>query len=402
MGCRVATLGELCSGGGRYGLAASAVEFDENLPTYLRITDINDDGTLNPIDRKSVASPSSNDYMLHEGDIVFARTGNSTGRNYYYDSRDGDFAFAGFLIKFSLDNSKVNPRYIKYYTQSKAYWDWVASFSTGSTRGNINAKTYAQMPVMLPERSVQDAIVVFCDAISDKLRVNTLLNGYLEELLLSLFSALSPNDKWTEGRADSYYEIGIGKTPPRKEPEWFSAIKDDNHVWLSIKDMREPDVYSLDSSEYLTDEAVKAKNVRQVKAGSILLSFKLTVGRVKIAGCDMTTNEAIACFASKDKRKLAYAYPFLRSFDYGKLGSTSSIATAVNSKTIKAMPFFMPSDSELDAFYDSTKSIYEQLLNNARESRSLVELRDALLPILMSGEIDVSKIDLTQLNSHLV
>ena len=218
---------------------------------------------------------------------------------------------------------------------------------------------------------------------------------------MAQFTALSPNENWTEGRADSYYEIGIGKTPPRKEPEWFSDVKADNHVWLSIKDMGEAGAYSLDSSEYLTDAAVNAKNVRRVPAGSVLLSFKLTVGRVKIAGCNMTTNEAIACFASDDKRKLAYAYPYLRSFDYGELGSTSSIATAVNSKTVKAMPFAMPGDLELSEFYLSTKPIYEQLLATAKESRFLAQLRDVLLPKLMSGEIDVSKVDLKQLNSHL-
>ena len=138
---------------------------------------------------------------------------------------------------------------------------------------------------------------------------------------------------------------------------WFSDAKTDNHVWLSIKDMGEPGAYSLDSSEYLTDAAVKEKSVRRVPMGSVLLSFKLTVGRVKIAGCDMTTNEAIACFASDDKRKLAYAYPFLLSFDYEKLGSTSSIATAVNSKTIKAMPVAMSGDVGLDSFY-AFQSLY--------------------------------------------
>lgn len=179
MGCRVATLGELSLDNGKYGIAASAVDFDAKLPAYLRITDINDDGTLNQLDRKSVNDANACEYMLSEGDIVFARTGNSTGRNYFYDPRDGEFAFAGFLIKLSLDNSKVNPRFVKYYAQSKPYWNWVASFNTGSTRGNINAKTYAQMPVPLPERSVQDSIVALCDSISDKIRVNTKLNGYL-------------------------------------------------------------------------------------------------------------------------------------------------------------------------------------------------------------------------------
>ena len=157
------TLGELSIGGGSYGIGASAVDFSANLPAYLRITDIRDDGTLDLSARKSVADPKATDYMLSDHDIVFARTGNSTGRNYYYEPRDGEFAYAGFLIKFTLDPDKVNPRYIKYYAQSKPYWDWVASFNSGSTRGNINAKTYEAMPIDLPPREVQDGIVTFCD-----------------------------------------------------------------------------------------------------------------------------------------------------------------------------------------------------------------------------------------------
>lgn len=176
------SLGELSMDGGRYGIAASAVDYTPDLPAYLRITDIRDDGTLDLSSRKSVEDPNATDYMLEPNDIVFARTGNSTGRNYFYDPRDGRFAYAGFLIKFSLNPAEVNPRYIKYYAQSKPYWDWVASFNTGSTRGNINAKTYASMPITLPSRCTQDGIVRFCDAISDKIRVNGQINGYLLQL----------------------------------------------------------------------------------------------------------------------------------------------------------------------------------------------------------------------------
>lgn len=298
---------------------------------------------------------------------------------------------------YSTDFKGNDPKFVYYLLKTLPWRDYL----TASAVPGINRNHVHLCPVCVPDHETQTAISGVLGLLDNKIELNTKLNGYLEELLLAQFTALSPNENWTEGRADSYYEIGIGKTPPRKEPEWFSDVKADNHVWLSIKDMGEAGTYSLDSSEYLTDAAVNAKKVRRVPAGSVLLSFKLTVGRVKIAGCNMTTNEAIACFTSDDKRKLAYAYPYLRSFDYGKLGSTSSIATAVNSKTVKAMPFTMPGDLELSEFYLSTKPIYEQLLATAKESRFLAQLRDVLLPKLMSGEIDVSKVDLTQLNSHL-
>lgn len=173
------TLGDLSIGGGKYGVAAPAVDFDEKSPTYLRITDINDDGTLNLSDKKSVVVPDAGNYMLHPGDMVFARTGNSTGRNYYYDERDGDFVFAGFLIRFSLDPAKVNPRYVKYFAQSETYKNWVSSYSTGSTRMNINAKGFASCPIPLPDREVQDKIVEFLDSVSEKIRINNRQNDYL-------------------------------------------------------------------------------------------------------------------------------------------------------------------------------------------------------------------------------
>lgn len=166
-------------GKGHYGIAAPAIDYDEKKFTYLRITDINDDGTLNISGLKSVADPDSRKYLLKEGDIVFARTGNSTGRSYYYEPSDGEFVYAGFLIKFSLDPKKVNPRFLKYYTHSRPYYDWVKSFDTGATRGNINAQTFGAMEIKLPPRSVQDRLVEILSSIDHKIALNNRINHNL-------------------------------------------------------------------------------------------------------------------------------------------------------------------------------------------------------------------------------
>ena len=173
------TLEEICTGKGTYGIGASAVAYDSNKYTYLRITDINDDGTLNKGELKSVDDEEAYKYILQKNDIVFARTGNSTGRSYFYDGTDGELVYAGFLIKFSLDPSKVNPRIMKYYTHSQDYYDWVKSFDTGGTRGNINAKTYGLMPITLPPREVQDKIVEVLKSIDEKIDLNKRINDNL-------------------------------------------------------------------------------------------------------------------------------------------------------------------------------------------------------------------------------
>ena len=177
---KLVTLASLTvDGKGSYGIGASAVPFSKDLYTYLRITDIKDDGTLNLQDLKSVEDEKAREYLLKPNDIVFARTGASTGRNYFYDGTDGEFVYAGFLIKFSIEEKKVNPKYIKYFCQSKQYQDWINSFNTGSTRGNINAQTLGKMEIPLIERKMQDALVSILSSIDKKIKKNNEVNNNL-------------------------------------------------------------------------------------------------------------------------------------------------------------------------------------------------------------------------------
>ncbi|MGV2643215.1 restriction endonuclease subunit S, partial [Clostridium perfringens] len=182
------TLSEISiDGKGSYGISASAVEYSNNLYTYLRITDITDNGKLIKDGLKSVDDENAYKYILKPNDIVFARTGNSTGRSYFYDGSDGELVYAGFLIKFSLDSKKVNPKFMRYYTLSEEYRKWVASFSTGSTRGNINAKTYGNMKIRLPERKQQDFLVEILSDLDEKIEVNNKINKNLEEMAQAIF-----------------------------------------------------------------------------------------------------------------------------------------------------------------------------------------------------------------------
>ena len=175
------TLEELSLNKGTYGIAASAVPYDDSKLTYLRITDINDDGTLNTQSLMSVDEPNASDYLLKKNDIVFARTGNSTGRTYFYQGNECPLVYAGFLIKFSIDEKKVNPLLLKYYTHSRIYYDWVKSFDTGGTRGNINAKTYGNMPIRIPaSRKTQDKIVDILSSLDEKIALNRRINDNLK------------------------------------------------------------------------------------------------------------------------------------------------------------------------------------------------------------------------------
>ena len=376
MGCRVATLGALSLDGGRYGIAAPAVEFDSCLPSYLRITDINDDGTLNQTDRKSVNDPSATKFMLQEGDIVFARTGNSTGRNYYYDPRDGEFAFAGFLIKFSLDGSKVNPRFVKYYTQSRMYWDWVASFNAGSTRGNINAKTYAQMPILHPERSTQDAIVAICDALSDKIRVNNRINGYLEELCDALFLDFleQADSSWHEGTLEELAEVKYGKDHKKLADGPYPVYGSGGFMRSAEK--------SLFSGE------------------SVLIPRKGSLNNVMYVNEAFWTVDTMFFTVPRIPGAAKFLYQYVKRLDLASMNSGSAVPSMTTS-ILNALSLTVPPRDSLLSFNAKLQPMYDAVRANNLENRRLESLRDSLLPKLMTGEIDVSKIDLTQLNSHL-
>ncbi|MCM1535438.1 MAG: restriction endonuclease subunit S [Clostridium sp.] len=228
------------------------------------------------------------------------------------------------------------------------------------------------------------------------LYIFSIINDNLQQQALTLYKHFfieTNNSTQTICKAEDYFDISIGKTPPRKETQWFSNNPADI-VWVSISDMGNCGTYISDSSEYLTQEAVERYNIKIVPNNTVLLSFKLTVGRVAIANGNLTTNEAIAHFKTTNEAIVEYLYCYLTLFDYSSLGSTSSIATAVNSKIIKTMPFIMPAPKELAQFHEITTPMFRQIKANQTENDILKTIRDSLLPRLMSGEIDVSSVQL--------
>jgi type I restriction enzyme S subunit len=143
------TIGEVSLVKGSYGLNAPACVYEEGLPKYLRITDIDENGNYINNDAY-VNHKESKKYILHENDIVFARTGASVGKNYLYSSKDGELSYAGFLIKFSIDETKCVPYMVKANCRGTRYDKWVQIMSTRSGQPGINAEEYADFYLIVP------------------------------------------------------------------------------------------------------------------------------------------------------------------------------------------------------------------------------------------------------------
>ena len=173
-------------------------------------------------------------------------------------------------------------------------------------------------------------------------------------------------------------DIKIGRTPPRKQPQWFSeshGIK-----WVSIKDMGNTGKYISQTSEFLTADAIKKFNIPIIPAGTLLMSFKLTVGRLGFTEYDMCSNEAIAQLPIRDPDIVDknYLYYYLKNFNFGSLSSTSSIATAVNSKTVKNISVNLPPLDQQKKIANILGSLDEKIELNCRMNETLEQLGQAL------------------------
>ena len=394
-----AKLNDLSIGGkGSYGIAASAVERKADLPTYLRITDIFDDGTLNLSELKSVDAPNSDKYILKPNDIVFARTGGSTGRNYFYDGSDGVFVYAGFLIKFSIDPEKVNPKYVKYYCRSKQYNDWVQSFNTGSTRGNINAQTFGNMEIPLPERKQQDYLVSILEPIDEKIKNNKQVNDNLQQQAAALFESWFVNydpwdgvqpSEWENAPLGSFVEIKRGGSP-RPIQDFLS---DSGLRWLKISDVTSlSSPFVLEIKEHIKEEGLR-KTVF-LHAGELVLSNSATPGIPKILDVDTCIHDGWLYFPKSELSKY-YLYLFFKHIrkELVALGN-GSVFTNLKTDILKAFPATKADESTLKEFDALVTPLFDAMLNADRENFKLAAMRDALLPKLMSSEIDASEVEL--------
>ena len=345
----------------------------------------------------------------HRGDIIVTHRG-TLGQIVYVpvDSKYDRYVISQSQFRFRCKADLVDVQYLVYYfhTREGQYKILANASQVGVPALARATSTFRLIDIKLPLLDDQRRIASILSSLDRKIELNNKINADLEEMAQAIFKnwfvdfepfkdgkfvdselGMIP-EGWKVGRADDFYQINIGKTPPRKEHIWFSTNPADK-IWVSIANMGNSGIFISDSSEYLTKEAVDRHNIIMVPRNTILLSFKLTVGRVAIADKELTTNEAIARFILSDDKYMEYLYLYLKKYDYNSLGSTSSIATAVNSKTIKGMQMLQPSDNVIDAFHIQVNPIFEKIRSLTKENSRLSLLRDTLLPRLMSGELEV-------------
>ena len=329
--------------------------------------------------------------------------GNNASGNYTAKYYKGKFnAYQRTYIIESANEEELNIRYLYYALNQQLRL--LKTMSSGSTTKFLTIRMLDNLDIPLIGINIQTQIVNILSAYDDLIENNQKQIKLLEEAAQRLYKEWfvdlrfpgHENTKivdgvpegWKKNCAEKFFEITIGKTPPRREKRCFTT-GENGIPWVSIADMGNSGMLVLNTAENLTEDAIKQYNVKVIPKNTVLLSFKLTVGRVAIAPTDICTNEAIAHFKGRRECEREYTYFYLKNFHYDELGSTSSISKAVNSKIIKAMPFVMPSEKLLKEYSSKTKDAFDLIICKQKINNNLKIARDRMLHKLMSGEVEV-------------
>ena len=155
----------------QYGANEAGDDYKEDYPRYIRITDITEENSLKDDGKLSLSPDIAKPYLLKDGDLLFARSGATVGKTFYYTSNYGTCAFAGYLIKARFNQDKMNPKFVYYTTLGIGYENWKNTVFTQATIQNIGADKYAQLYITVPSMKEQNEIIAYldtqCKAIDD-------------------------------------------------------------------------------------------------------------------------------------------------------------------------------------------------------------------------------------------
>ena len=301
----------------------------------------------------------------------------------------------------AVANESSDSHYLAYLLSTMS----LGRLSAQSAQPGLSVKTLSKQEIYLPPLEKQKQVVEVLGRIDAKIEVNAKLNGYLAELAQTLYNDWFRDFGHWGGRMPSHWESGVlgdyvsvkRGGSPRPIQEYLS---NEGLHWLKIADVSGVNgPYILEIKEHIKEEGLR-KTVH-LEPGSLVLSNSATPGIPKILSIGTCIHDGWLYFPQSEfTNEWLYCY-FLNIRQELVRMANGSVFQNLKTDIVKDFEIIRPDDETLDSFQKIIAPLFGLMEACQQESKQLAALRDALLPKLMSGEIDVSKIDLTQLNSHL-
>ena len=332
---------------------------------------------------------------LQSGDVLLNITGDSVARACLMDDDYLPGRVNQHVAIIRVDESKAVNSYLLYYLQwRKSHLLQLAS--AGATRNALTKGMIEQLEIDLPSLDEQRKVVGILDSIQNKIKLNHEINDNLQQQAQALFKSwflnyepwdgTAPNS-WLHGKLGDYANIKRGGSP-RPIQEYLS---DSGLRWLKISDvtgLQTP--FIIDVKDHIIEEGLK-KTVF-LKAGSLVLSNSATPGIPKILDVDSCIHDGWLYFP-ESRFSNEYLYLYFKYIRQQLVNlSNGSVFNNLKTDILKGYPTILPDEETLQRFDGIIKPMFLQMQNLTRESHDLMDLRDTILPRLMSGELDVSGI----------
>lgn len=330
-------------------------------------------------------------YVLKQGDIVFSRVG-SVDRCSYVDQKHDGWMFSGRCLRVR-PTSEIDSEYLYYYFCLEETKQFVRNIAVGATMPSINTKLLGEVVVTFPELEQQKRISGILSAIDSKIEVNQKINDNLYDLVNTLYTKLFKDTDCEMTTVEDYVDcIYSGGTPATSNMAYWNG----NLNWFSSGETRNRFVISTEKT--ITQLGADNSSTKSAQKYDIVIASAgqgFTRGQTSMLLLNTYINQSVIVLHAK-KTVLPYLFWNLtnRYDDLRAISDSSSIRGSLTTKMLSKLKIPKVEDSLILKFSEYAWSIIPQIENNLIENKRLTDLRDSLLPKLMSGEIDVSDIQL--------
>ena len=328
------------------------------------------------------------------GDILFVNKG-TPGRVCLVPD-PVDFCIAQDMIALRADESKIYPKYLFTVLRSREIQQQIYNTNVGDVIPHFKKQFLDQLLIPIPERSIQESIGDLYYVLSLKAERNKKINDNLEQQAQSYFQELfvdNADPEWTTGTISDLGTVVGGSTPSKAKPEYYT---ESGIAWITPKDLSNNKSKFVSHGENdITELGLRNSSASIMPEGTVLFSSRAPIGYIAIAAGEVTTNQGFKSVVPKPEIGTPFVYFFLKNTLPVIEGMASgSTFKEVSGSTMKNVPAVIPDAETLAKFSDFCAPIFAQQRILEEQNQSLATLRDNLLPKLMSGEINVSAVQL--------
>lgn len=378
----------------QYGYTAETTSPISGDAKYLRITDIvpyfveKDRVPYCAIDASKV-----NKYLVHDGDVLIARTGATTGYNLVVDDSFKNYVFASYLIRFNYDRKKLHPRYLKYVLKSPSWYGFVNNYIGGSAQPGMNARVFGKYYLPYTDFSTQQKIASILSAYDSLIENNKKRIKLLEQMAENLYKEWFVRFRFP-GYETAEFEGGVPKGWKRVSLREYANVimgQSPESCFYNTEKLGLPFHQGCGSygEFYLRDDIYSTEGKRIAEPNSIIFSVRAPVGRINLTLNKIILGRGVAGINAKNNNNAFLLWLLKQKFSKEDIIGNGAIFTSVTKNELLGQKLLIPNKELERKFNVIASNIETEIKLLTLQKEVLTTQRDLLLPRLMSGKLSI-------------